>query len=115
MPEKAEAIGRYSFEVKRLTTGSSRLRSARFWRPLSSSRVLSGRSGVNSVPLRTVKVAPARHIWRFRKPCAVVKSDGMICLCQTPLTPRAALPLRRRACLLLTPNCQRPSALSQHT
>src|SRR5271157_1263534 len=35
--------------------------------------------------------------------------------CQSTHTPRAALPLRRRAGLLLTPQCQRPSALSQHT
>jgi len=86
-----------------------------FLRSLGSSRVLSGRSGVNPVPLRAVKVAPAHHIWLFRKPCAIVKSDRMICLCQTPLAPRAALPLRRRAGLLLTPNCQKPSALSRHT
>src|SRR5271157_1664377 len=65
--------------------------------------------------LRAVKVAPAHHIWLFRKPCAIVKSDRVICLCQTPLAPRAALLLRRRAGLLLTLNCQRPSALSRHT
>ena len=35
--------------------------------------------------------------------------------CQSTHTPRAALPLRRRAGLLLTLQCQRPSALSQHT
>src|SRR5271157_6611213 len=39
----------------------------------------------------------------------------MICLCQTPLTPRATLQPRRRAGMLLTPNCQRRSALSRHT
>src|SRR5208337_2310916 len=78
-------------------------------------RVLFSQSGVNLAALRTVKIAPARHIRLFRKLCAVDKSDRMTCLCQTPLTPRAALPLRRRAGLLLTPNCQRPSALSRHT
>src|SRR5208337_2251318 len=35
--------------------------------------------------------------------------------CQSKHTPRAALPPGRREDLLLTPNCQRPSARSPHT
>jgi len=64
----------------------------------------------------THSLARGKRGWPFVPDlCAVVNSDRMICLCQTPLTPRAAFPLRQRAGLLLTSNCQRPPALSRHT
>src|SRR5271157_354612 len=64
----------------------------------------------------THSLARGKRGWPFVPDlCAVVNSDRMICLCQTPLTPRAAFPLRQHAGLLLTPNCQRPPALSRHT
>jgi hypothetical protein len=91
--ENIEAIGRYSFEVIMLAADRRWLRSARFWRPLGLTRVLSGRSGVNPAVLRPVKAAPVPHIRGFRNTCAIVISQRMTSMPPTKLRPRTALPL----------------------
>ena len=86
------------------------------WKPVGPNRVLPGRSGVNLAALRTVKLSPALITWLFRKHLhnRQIKRVGFRV---SKNTLRRAPPFPSgdaRACVI-TPNCQRPSALSRHT
>jgi len=70
--EKAEAIGRYPFEVRRLAIDSDWLRSAFSRRPLGLGCILPGRCGMTPAALRPVKVAVATTTEPFRKICAIL-------------------------------------------